>query len=76
MDFRGVGRRGVELRGDIEVSAAKESSGKRAGAAPTIGTFDQRFTVLLTDGEPLELARVSNPEGGTLSIRLEAKLMR
>ena len=66
----------VVLRGDIEVSAAKESTGTHAGAAPTIGTFDQRFNVLLDDGKPLELAQVSNPEGGTVSIRVEANLMK
>jgi len=65
----------VVLRGDIEVSAAKESTGIRAGAAPTIGTFNQRFNVLLDDGEPLELAQVANPEGGAVSIRVEASLM-
>lgn len=66
----------VVLKGNIELSAAKESTGTRAGAAPTIGTFDQQFNVLLDNGKPLELAQVSNPEGGAVSIRVEANLMR
>jgi hypothetical protein len=67
--------RQLALSGAIEVSAAKEALAATGEDAPTIGTFDQRFNVLLDDGKPLTLAQVSNPEGGTLTIRLRAELL-
>jgi hypothetical protein len=67
----------VALRGEIEVSGAKESLRDKTGAsrAPMIGTFEQSFHVLLDEGSPLELAAVANPDGGALSLRLQADIL-
>lgn len=67
----------VALRGEIEVSGAKESLRDKTGAsrAPMIGTFEQSFHVLLDDGSPVELAAVANPDGGALSLRLQADIL-
>jgi hypothetical protein len=67
----------VALRGEIEVSGAKESLRDQTGAsrAPMIGAFQQSFNVLLHDGSPLELAAVANPDGGALSVRLQADIL-
>jgi hypothetical protein len=67
----------VALRGEIDVSTARSATRDSAGVplAPTIGTFQQEFSVLLDERTPLELASVSNPDGGTLSIRIEADIL-
>lgn len=61
----------IEVRGNLEISAATGSGqGAPRGGAPTIGTFHQEFNVLTEPGQPLELADVSSPRGGTLSVRM------
>ena len=67
----------VALLGEIEVSTAETPTRDRNGTptAPTIGTFQQQFSVLLTEQAPLELASVASPEGQTLQIRLEADIL-
>jgi hypothetical protein len=67
----------VALRGDVEVSWPKESLRDKTGAsrAPTIAAFQQSFNVLLDDGDPLELAAVASPDGGALSVRLQADIL-
>jgi hypothetical protein len=67
----------VVLRGEIEISGAREAIRNDAGGpvAPMIGTFEQSFNVLLREGTPLELAEVAKPEGGPLSVRLQADIL-
>lgn len=67
----------VALRGEIEVSWPKESLRDKTGAsrAPTIAAFQQRFSVVLDDGSPLELAAVASPDGGALAVRLQADIL-
>jgi hypothetical protein len=67
----------VALRGAVEVSTAKEATRSATGTprAPTIGAFQQEFSVLMEEGTPLELASVSKPEGGSLKVRLEVDIL-
>ncbi len=67
----------VALRGEIEISRVTEPTAKLAsGLPPTIGTFQQGFNVVLHEGDPLDLAVVSTPDGGRLTVRLKAEAMR
>jgi hypothetical protein len=67
----------ILVRGVIEIS------GKRGGPAtgldhrnpPIIGTFQQDLSVVVLDGEPLRVAEVPDPEGGTRFLDLQAVVM-
>ena len=67
----------VALEGAIEVSGAREVTAGATGMAraPIIGTFEQSFNVLLEEGRPVELSAVASPDGGALSVRLEAEVV-
>lgn len=68
----------------ILVRGVVEISGKRGGLEtepdpsdpPVIGTFQQELSVVLRDGEPLRVAEVPDPEGGTLFLDLLVEVMR
>ena len=67
----------IEVHGNLEISAAKRSDEDAAGGgAPTIGAFQQSFNVLLEPGQPLELAEVSSPRGGTVSVHLRVDRLK
>ena len=64
----------VALRGGIEISKVSEPTTKPRSLVtpPIIGTFQQEFDVVLREGDPLDLAVVSTPDGGELTVRLRA----
>lgn len=64
----------VALRGGIEISKVSEPTTKPRSSVtpPIIGTFQQEFDVVLREGDPLDLAVVSTPDGGELTVRLRA----
>jgi len=69
--------RQVLLNGQIEVSGAREDPGEGADGSrpPTIGTFQQSLVALLRENEPLRVAQVPDPDGGSLYIELEVDIL-
>lgn len=68
----------IVLRGAIEISGARESqvadsSGQKA---PLIGTFQQNLSVVLTEGKKMRIAEAPDPEGGTVSLDIDATVLR
>lgn len=69
----------VLVRGMIEISGRKKGAPEAAadaGRPPIIGTFQQDLSVVLRDGEPLRVAELPDPEGGTLFLDMRAEVLR
>ena len=66
----------IEIDGTIEISAARGIPGVELPRdMPVIGTFQQELAVVLAPGKPLRVAEVPDPDGGTLYLQLEARLV-
>jgi len=68
----------INIHGMIEISGKKGDVEPAAdsGRPPIIGTFQQDLSVVLRDGEPLRVAELPDPEGGTLFLDLRAEVLR
>ena len=66
----------IEVDGVIEISAARGIPGVELPPdMPVIGTFQQELAVVLAPGKPLRVAEVPDPDGGTLYLQLEARVL-
>jgi hypothetical protein len=66
----------ITIDGTIEISAARGIPGVEVPRdMPVIGTFQQELAVVLTPGKPLRVAEVPDPDGGTLYLQLEARVL-
>lgn len=67
----------ILVRGMIEISGKRggPAAGPDHGNPPVIGTFQQDLSVVVRDGEPLRVAEVPDPEGGTRFLDLQAEVM-
>jgi hypothetical protein len=68
----------IQLRGGIEISGVRETQAGDSGGqkAPLIGTFQQTLTAVVVEGKKLRVAESPDPEGGTLSLDIEAEVLR
>ena len=68
----------IHLRGGIEISGARETQVADTGGqkAPLIGTFQQSLTAIVVEGKKLRIAEAPDPDGGTLSLDIEAAVLR
>ena len=70
-----VDEKRVRIGGSIEVSAVSLGVPGKPHDAPRIGTFSQQFQAVFTDGKPLRVAAVPDPDGGSRYIELQADLL-
>jgi hypothetical protein len=67
----------ILLKGGVEISGARESQvGKTDEKVPLIGTFQQTLQATVTDGKKLRVAEGPDPAGGTVSLDIEATVLR
>jgi len=73
-----LGQGKIHLEGQIEISGAREGPPVGAGGerAPLIGTFQQALNVIAVEGKKLRLAEAPDPEGGTVSLDIEATVLQ
>lgn len=67
----------IHLQGEIEISGTREGPALDAGTqkAPVIGTFQQHVEVTAQEGKKLRIAEATDPEGGILSLEIEADVL-
>ncbi len=74
VNIRGDGK--IIVRGTIEASGVRQGpEGMRQKGLPIIGTFQQQLNVTLTEGAPLRVAEVPDPEGGKIHLELTAQVL-
>ena len=66
----------IHLRGGIEISGAREGHVADGQQAPLIGTFQQTLSVVVADGKKVRIAEAPDPEGGTVSLEIEASVQK
>lgn len=64
----------ITLQGGIEISGEREGPAVGPGGqkAPIIGTFQQNLKVTVSPGKKVRIAEGPDPEGGTVSLDIEA----
>jgi hypothetical protein len=72
-----LGQGRVALRGQIEISGAREGQAVEVGGgkAPLIGTFQQFLQVVATEGRRLRVAEAPDPEGGTVYLDIDVDVL-
>jgi hypothetical protein len=67
----------IQLVGTIEVSGRREAelAQPEVEGMPVIGTFQQGVNVVLKTGKAMRIAEVPDPDGGTLYLQIQAKIM-
>lgn len=68
----------VHLKGQIEISGkeAKDENTASDGRPPVIGTFQQAVQVILQDGQPMRVAEVPDPDGGTHFLEITVEVLK
>ena len=76
MDIKIVSPGHVLLKGNIEISGARESKPRADGEkVPVLGTFSQALTIVAAENKRIRIAEAPDPDGGTLRLELEVDVL-
>jgi Flp pilus assembly secretin CpaC len=67
----------VHLKGEVDISGgeAARNQDTPTGRPPVIGTFQQSLEIVLTEGKPLRVAEVPDPDGGTHFLEITVEVI-